>query len=154
MIPLRWIFLFALISGCGGNSNNLPTTGKSIDELIGMLRDSEPTTQAQGALGISQLGSRGAKAIPELLPLLTSKDQNVRQNAITALGKIGSDAKEAVPNLISLLSDREWTIRRQAVLALGEIGDQSARKPVEKLLKDPDGLVRKAATETMKKLKG
>jgi HEAT repeat protein len=138
-----------LLLGCG--SAKPPHEGKSVEQLIELLRSSDTGSKIQGAIGLAKHGDQAAAAVPELLKLLASPEASIRENAVNALGRIG--AKEAVPELLPLLSDATWTVRRHAVLALGEIGDPAALKPVEKLLKDPDGLVRKAAQETVKKLK-
>lgn len=138
-----------LLLGCGGSRP--PHEGKSIDQLIDMLHDSETGSKIQAAIGLAKYGEKASAAVPELLKLLSSPEVSIRENAVNALGRIGE--KEAVPSLLPLLNDPAWTVRRHTILALGEIGDPSSLRPIEKLLKDPDGLVRKAAQETVRKLK-
>jgi HEAT repeat protein len=131
-----------------------PYEGKSAAELERMLRDSNPAVQAQGAYGLSRLGSEARSAVPSLIAAL-NKDSVVRQNAALALGQIGPDARDAVPALCERLSDAEWPVRRQAALALGRIGhDAHQAIPVlQKLTRDPDPLVRKAAQDALRQIR-
>ena len=131
-----------------------PYEGKSAAELEQMLRDSNPAVQAQGAFGLSRLGSEARAAVPALVDAL-KKDRLVRKNAALALGQIGPDARDAVPALSEALSDSEWAVRRQAALALGQIGPE-ARKAIpalEKVRRDPDPLVRQAAQKALKQIR-
>ena len=60
-----------------------------------------------------------------------------------------------MPELTAALRDPEWTVRRQAALALGQIGGEArpATAALEKLGRDPDHLVRKAAREALEKVR-
>jgi HEAT repeat protein len=148
---LRLVVVVSLIAtGCRG-AKSAPES-RDVNELEARLRDRDPGIRAKAALQLSKLGGGAAKAIPALIEALKNDDPLLRQNAALALGKIGPAARDAVPALMEALGDGEWTVRRSAVQALGEIGDAQALAAVEALARDPDSLVRKAATESAKKL--
>src|SRR6266566_2123771 len=94
-ILLVFLLPAIFISACRGRA---PYEGKSVAELERMLRDPNPTVQAQGAYGLSRLGSEARSAVPSLIEAL-KKTGAVRQNAALALGQMGADAREAVPAL-------------------------------------------------------
>jgi HEAT repeat protein len=148
MRPLTVLILFSL--GCG--SSQPPHVGKSLDQLIEMVKRDDPGQQIQGAIGLARLGETARLAVPDLTRLLSSSDTSIRENAVNALGQIASP--DSIPELEKMLRDPQWTVRRHAVLALGKIADPRSIKSVEGLLKDPDSLVRKAAQETLARLKG
>ena len=120
-----------------------------------MLADSRPNVQAQGAYGLSLLGTDAQVAVPELTKTLTSSDTLVRMNAALALAKIGPAAAEAVPSLIEALRDPQWSVRRQAAIALGSIGAASepAIPGLVQLSGEHDKLVSAAARDAIKKIK-
>jgi HEAT repeat protein len=145
------ICLMMLVVACGKPS--LPHENKTVAQLIAMLNDAEPRTQAQGALGLSLHGPDAREAVPRLIELLDSSDELVRQQAALALGKIGPEAGKAVPILIRKLSHEDWALRRQAALALGNIGDRKASEPLERTRRDKNKLVQQAATQALEQLK-
>jgi HEAT repeat protein len=63
---------------------------------------------------------------------------------------LGQPAKE---DLIQALEDRNPLIRQQSARILGQIGDESADKPLTKLLQDSNANVRRAAQEALNQLK-
>ena len=141
-----------IVTGCRG-AKSAPES-RDVNELEARFHDRDPGVRAKAALQLSKLGGNAAKAVPALVEALKNDDPLLRQNAALALGKIGPAAKDSAPALIEALGDQEWTVRRSAVLALGEIGDPQALTAVEALVRDPDSLVRKAAVESAKKLRG
>jgi HEAT repeat protein len=140
-------FLLLLLAGCGKSPP--PYEGKSVSELEEMLRSPDEARQLQGAFGLSRQGADAAPALPALRQALQSDKAPVRQAAAQALGKIGN--AEAVPDLVAALRDSHWPVRRQAAVALGELGPaaRAARPDLEKLRRDPDPLVRKAAQDAL-----
>src|SRR5215213_5627446 len=94
--------LLILVAGCGTKG---PTDGKTVAEFEAMVRGSDPTEQAQGALGLAKLGPAAAPAVPALVDALKSPDQLVKQNAALALGDVGPEARAAVPALTVALTD-------------------------------------------------
>src|SRR5438132_8201951 len=101
----RLLLLITLISLPLACRTKPPYEGKSRAELIRMLQDADPKVQAQGAFGLSLLGTEARPAVAALASKLRSPDSLVRQNAALALGKIGPDAAEAVPALVAALHD-------------------------------------------------
>jgi HEAT repeat protein len=61
-----------------------------------------------------------------------------------------------VPALGDALGDSEWAVRRQAAIALGHIGPDArpAIPALQKVSRDPDPLVRKAAQQALKQIRG
>jgi HEAT repeat protein len=141
-----------LLSACRGRA---PYEGKSAAELERMVRDRNPVVQAQGAYGLSRLGSAARSAVPSLIEAL-KRSSPVRQNAALALGQMGPDARDAVPALCEALGDSEWAVRRQAAVALGKIGPEArgAIPALQRVSRDPDRLVRSAAREALKGIRG
>jgi HEAT repeat protein len=115
------LFQLFFLSAC---RDKAPYEGKSLAELERMLRNPNPTVQAQGAFGLSQLGTDARPAVPSLIDAL-KRNTPVRQNAALALGQIGPGARDAVPALCEALGDSERAVRRQAALALGKIGPEA-----------------------------
>jgi len=143
------LLVFALVAaGCGRSP---PYAGRSVAQLERMLADPNPTTQAQGALGLSLHGAAAQPATAALIRALASPDALVRQQAGLALGKIGPGAEEAVPALVAAMDDPEWAVRRQAVVALGQIGPplSGVETPLRQCERDANTLVRKAAREAL-----
>src|ERR1700687_5605126 len=95
LVVISWI---GLLAGC----HSKPYEGKSVADLQKMLEDPNPSVQAQGAFGLSQMGPAAEEAVPALIECL-KKETLVRQNAALALGAIGPGASEAVPALTELL---------------------------------------------------
>jgi HEAT repeat protein len=153
ILAIRKLMLSLVIVTLGG-CHSKPYEGKTIAELQRMLEDPSPAVQAQGAFGLSQMGSEAREAVPALIESL-KRESLVRQNAALALGAIGPEASDAVPALIELLHDPEWTVRRQAATALGKIGPAGlqALPELRKLKQDSDNLVRKAAVEAISRIR-
>src|SRR3984893_11264482 len=106
LLVLGFSFLLVLLPGC--QRKKAPFEGKTLAELEDMLDHTNPTVQAQGAMGLGALGEEAAPAVPKLAEALKSPDSLVRQNAAQALGKIGPKAKTALVPLIEVLKDPEW----------------------------------------------
>jgi HEAT repeat protein len=147
-----WLLLVFLL-GCG---HKPPYEGRSVAELERMLKDRNPTVQAQAAYGLSRHGAEARAALPALTRALHSPHALVRQQAALALGEMGAEAEEAVPALIEALHDEEWSVRRQAATALGKIGAPAHAAAAELLRcqRDAHSLVRKAAAQALAKIKG
>ncbi len=155
----KWLWVratsaaLALCAGACG-SRGLPHEGKSVAQLQEMVASDSPTSQVQGALGLSTHGAEARPAVGKLVALLGSPRGDVRRQAALALGKIGPDAAEAVPALTGLLTDAEWSVRRQAAIALGEIGGASrpALEALARLEQDPFKHVSQAAREARSRI--
>jgi HEAT repeat protein len=153
LLAFLLLSLLALTPGC--HTKKAPFEGKSVAELESMLADNSPTVQAQGAIGLGNLGKEAEPAVPKLIDALKCPESLVRQNAAQALGKIAPKSQPALTPLIDLLKDPEWTVRRQAALAIGQFrGDgQPALTALEQLARDPDPQVRNAAKRAIDMIK-
>ena len=78
----------------------------------------------------------------------------VRDDALAERLAYIQNAAGAVPDLVAALADPAPRVRRDAVRALGQIGlaASTAAAAVEKLLHDPEEIVRQAAKVTLRKI--
>jgi HEAT repeat protein len=153
---IRLLILLSMmfISACSSKATH---DGKTIADFERMLKDPNPTTQAQGAAGLSRLGPDARSAMPSLIEALKKDDPPVRRNAALALGEIGPDARDAVPALCEALKDPEWMVRWQAAQALGRIGPDArqAIPELQKLADKPeDHNMSRAARESLQQISG
>jgi HEAT repeat protein len=103
---------------------------------------------------LGKMREAGAEAIPSLLPMLGSPESRIREHASEALGDIGPPSRSVVEQLFPLLSDPDTKVRRDSVRSIGQIGAGPEAIPlVEKLVKDPEQIVREAATKTLEQLR-
>ena len=98
-------------------------------------------------LGAAALGGRGAAA------------QQPDEALVSELARVlaAADARAFDPALFGeALRHSEPVVRRQAALALGHIGADAnpAIAALQKLSRDPDPLVRKAAQQALKQIRG
>ena len=109
-----------------------PTDGKTVAQSE-VRSGSDPTEQAQGALGLAKVGLVAAPAVPTLVEAPRSPDQLVKQNAALCSATLDQNSRSAVPALMTALADSAWQIRAAAV-SLGNIGPDA--KPAEKCSSD------------------
>ena len=106
----RWHALWALDAIDAGVSTR--------DQIIGLLRDAEPSVRLQAA---RQLGTRRVKeAMPALIEALRAPDAALRFRAATALGRIGDPG--AIQTLLGALDERDLFARYAAFHSLNRIG--------------------------------
>src|SRR5438132_1682004 len=89
-ILLVFLLPAIFISACRGRA---PYEGKSVAELERMLRDPNPTVQAQGAYGLSRLGSEARSAVPSLIEALKKTARQGRP-ALAVLAVSGQCSSE------------------------------------------------------------
>lgn len=103
------------------------------------------------------LGSTGNRAAEILIRVLSDKKNFNRKYAARALGNIRkrSAGNKITAALVTMLEDKDAEVRREAVWSLGLMGPQ-AEKAVNALKetaeKDPDYMVRCAASEVIKRI--
>ncbi len=103
---------------------------------------------------IGKMREAGADAIPSLLPMLANSESRIREHSAEALGDIGPPSRSVVERLYPLLTDPDTKVRRDSVRSIGQIGAGPEALPlVEKLVKDPEQIVRDAATKTLSQLR-
>jgi HEAT repeat protein len=112
-----------------------------------LKRDSDETVRAACAKTIAELQD------PSALPLLEEALEDVsavRLQAVIGLGHLGQPA--AGPLLIRLLHDVRPEIRYQAARSLAALKLEDSTLEIERLLEDPDELVRRGAETALSEL--
>jgi HEAT repeat protein len=127
-----------------------------VPELIKLLSDSASRKEK---VAVSVSLSDLKESASEIAKLLSAPDTQTRVGALFALniqtlGGHKLDIKEAIPAIIKFLSDADAENRIEAIYIIGASTAKETIPDIEKLLTDPNENVRKAAQETLKKLKG
>lgn len=129
-----------------------PALGRLLEIAAAESLDIEVRWNAVRTLG--KMREAGADAIPSLIPMLKSPESRLREHAAEALGDIGPPSRSVVEQLFPLLTDPDTKVRRDSVRSIGQIGAGPEAIPlVEKLVKDPEQIVRDAATKTLEQLR-
>lgn len=76
----------------------------------------------------------------------------MRSGAVAGLGKAGADPAVVMPLLIEQLHDQNRIIRRVAAFALGDIGGKQSFEALMGSTEDPDGFVREAVFQSLKRI--
>jgi len=118
---------------------------QSVDPLITLLKDPDPSLRQIAASVLGKIGS--PRAIDALLESLSDKNSNVRLDAAGALGKIG--AEKAVEPLMPLLNDESGPVVFVTATALGRIGSERAVEPLIQSLDQPNSWSRKAVVTAL-----
>jgi HEAT repeat protein len=109
-------------------SRIIEVAGKTLDQWIKELQDSDPSAQETAIRAISNFGEEGRRAAPAIIPFLRDKDVSLRVNAVITLGAIGLDNRDVingVGGLQALLRDTQGIVRYQAAMTLGRLGPQA-----------------------------
>lgn len=93
----------------------LTTEHLGIQELISLLRDSDPYIRRQAVRALGDMGDPQATA--SIIPMLKDHDDSVRLEAVVALGKIG-DPGAVEPLIEKLESDDYFYVRKKAAYTL------------------------------------
>ncbi|HEY1908810.1 MAG TPA: M56 family metallopeptidase [Myxococcaceae bacterium] len=120
-----------------------PADPKTVDALIGALKDADPGVRQAAAESLGRIGD--PRSVDPLSGLLNDGNAEVKRSAIEALGNIG-DAK-AIPALSRAAGDANPAVRREAAEALLSFDEPAAGEPLIKLLGDSDARVRLTAME-------
>jgi HEAT repeat protein len=95
-------------------------------------------------------------SLPELAGELVHPDVRVRRSAVDVLETSGSLAMPALPALSRALHDPDRFVRWSAVRTVGKLGPSAAPQTiaeVERLLRDPDEDLRKAAANALERFR-
>lgn len=126
--------------------------GKTVSQLIEMLKSKDSKTKIKGATGLRDKGKSAKSAIPALIEALNEKDYKVLESVRDALGAMGA---EAIPPLTKVMRDTKSPLRSQAIRALGKVGP-AAKNVVPELLtvlkKETDNGLRWASVWALGKL--
>ncbi len=123
---------------------------EAIDVLVKLLKDESWDVRRAAAIALGKI--KDPKAVEPLIETLKS-ELLIRFEAARSLIQIGY---EAVPELISVLKadNVDIDVKVKAAEALGLIGDERAVESLVKLLNDPNGSVRDAASKALVKIGG
>jgi len=139
MRPLALITALAL-SGCAGSSPSVPA-------LIKALKNPDPTTRAEAARRLGEMGPSAVPAVPALLTALRDRQLPVFSAASDALAGVGTPAR---PGLILLAGDPSPWLRCRAVQTLGRLPPSDEAIPVfMRALADHDTCVHDKAVDAL-----
>ncbi len=124
-------------------SGRTPADPKTVDALIGALKDGDPGVRQAAAESLGRLGE--PRAVDALSGLLGDANLEVRGSAVEALGNI--EDPKAIPALTRAAGDASPAVRREAAEALLSFDEPAAGEPLIKLLGDSDARVRLTAIE-------
>jgi len=117
--------------------------------LYEIIRGGEPPGLVQQA--VSLLGQIGdERDVSMLTNFLTQKESELKWEAAQALAKHPSQS--ALQSLLEAVKQNDAEVAGAAAVALGVRGDETARKPLEKLLSNADESVRYRAVFALQKL--
>lgn len=134
-------------------STNPEFNGKSLDQWIKEVEDTDPSVREHAIKIIALMGAPARKAAPALTRQITlNNDLSPMTNAIIAIGILAPDdpkhQADAIAALIPMLSSNQGIVRFQAATSLGSFGI-NARKAIGQLcerMKDPQSWeIRKAS---------
>ncbi|GAA5529735.1 HEAT repeat domain-containing protein [Herpetosiphon gulosus] len=134
-------------------------------ETLGYLADSDPrVNQEVGAAHqrlddgwqAAALCAMGRTGLDQWLPTITtslrSNEPLLRFEAVRAAGELGDLAESIVNHVARATADGDVEVATTAIWALGQIGGTAARRFLEQLVNDSEGVRREAAAEALKEL--
>ncbi|HET9157846.1 MAG TPA: HEAT repeat domain-containing protein, partial [Myxococcaceae bacterium] len=96
------------------SGNRTPADPKTVDALIGALKDSDPGVRQAAAESLGRIGD--PRSLEPLSGLLGDANVEVRKSAVEALGNL--DEPRAIPALTRAAGDGNPAVRREAAEAL------------------------------------
>jgi len=142
-----------------------PAATEAVPALATALADSDPHVRYRSAKVLSKIGYEAAAAADALAHALdkslqgpgspVQEAEKTRYYLVKTLSNLDDQALPALAGLIrTLQQDTDPNTRYYAVKALGKIGAaaKTARPALEKLRKDPDQKVRRAAGQALAKI--
>jgi HEAT repeats len=143
-------YVLGIISCLLARRSLMRTQPKSIEFIIGALRDKNPKVRRMAAEALHH--SNDARVVEPLLSALQDDDHEVRINAATALSRLKDD--RTTEPFILALKDNNPDVRRIASDALGCLCDARAVAPLIPLLGEYDPNIRDAAKDALKNITG
>jgi len=116
---------------------------KTVDALIGALKDGDPGVRQAAAESLGRLGD--PRALEPLAALVGDANVETRRAAVEGLGSL--EDPKAIPALTKAAADAHPAVRREAAEALLSFDEPAAGEPLIKLLGDSDLRVRLTAME-------
>jgi HEAT repeat protein len=141
------------VRAIAGIAGGVTPTGPLVEEMLPLLRDSNPVIRSAAAAALAQVGAPAKAAIPRLIEMLGSDIDSEVAAAASALGSFGHDASGAVPSL-SREALRRLTASERApdavaarvacAQALGQLAPESpeVRSLLLQVVKKKDWIVR------------
>ncbi|MDI6808227.1 MAG: HEAT repeat domain-containing protein [Candidatus Eisenbacteria bacterium] len=141
--PNRWMLL--------NTAQVIKSLGEmAVDELIVLLRSSEPRERYHTALILGEL--KNYRTVEPLMRALADIEPKVRSAAAEALGKIGD--LRAVAEIAGLLEDDHPSVRVRAAEALGRLGDTRAVDALKEAARGAETQVKWEAVRALHLLDG
>ncbi|MBD2628803.1 HEAT repeat domain-containing protein [Trichormus variabilis] len=137
----EWFRIFLL-----GETNSL----KAADELIKIVKDSDPDIRRKSVWASRKLGSEAALSVINIA--IEDADFHVRKTAIRAIGEL--DTEQAIP-LVSqiLIKDPIVSVREMAVMGvLGKLDSEAAILELLRATQDPEYKVSGMATHYLEEM--
>jgi HEAT repeat protein len=128
----------------------------SINDIVGVLGDSDPRLRARATRAVGDLGrnakdpAQRATAARALDGLLADGQTGIRRQATEALGRLGGP--EVTPALVRAMSDKNFEVQEQAVEAAGRNKDPAALAGLRQAYGDGSGPNALEAAVSMKQL--
>jgi HEAT repeat protein len=139
-----------------------PKDGTVVDEVMKLLESDNARLRAMAILTLIELSSVTKRSLPAIRELMQDRDAAVRLHAAQAVFIMDKEQRKTSAVLVDLLKDPSPGIRGPAAAFLGEMvtfpGDRSMDDVIPHLEelreKDPSNDVRKAARESLNKIRG
>jgi len=120
--------------------------------LLSALKDTDSLVRRDAAEALGTVAQGRKDGLPALLKALDDPDWQVRSGAVGGLGRLVVERPVVLPLLIEKLHDENRIIRRCAAFALGDVGGKEAFDALMKSTDDPDGFVREAVFQSLKRI--
>jgi len=127
----------------------VPTLAEVVARLVAILGERDETGARNAA--VEALSRVGEAAAPAMIILLRHPDPDQRKLGADILGQMESRLGEQP--LIAALEDVDLNVRASAAEALARVGGESAGRALERLLKQPETLLRLCALEGLVQLR-
>jgi HEAT repeat protein len=124
-----------------------PLARSAVPALVRVLRDPIDRVRYNAASALERIEPDPAH-VASLVELL-DEPAGIRARAVRVLKRMGLGARAAAPKLVEGLRSALTLARRESAYALRDISDPEAETALVQALKDPDGEVRRAASEAI-----
>ena len=132
-----------------GSLVSIAVASRTIEPLIQLLKTGDKDARFEAAIGLGNLGGKGA--VEPLIQALGDKSSKVRWRAALSLGELGD--RRAVEPLTRALKDKNGDVQKYAAEALGMIGETKLSMiALEKQLRSEEHNVRISAAQNLAKI--
>jgi len=127
----------------------VPTPDEVVSRLVDILGERDETGARNAA--VEALSRLGEAAAPAMIDLLRHPDPDQRKLAADILGQM--ESRQGEEPLVAALDDADLNVRVSAAEALARVGGEAAGRALERLLKQPEPLLRLCALEGLAQLR-